>query len=166
MVCPSKLEQPANPEEKTFTPSNVGSLGVLTPNILIPALVPAQYTKKNLQKITKLYINLFLQIQASCLELGALESLPKVLFSNFYYGKSHMECYYFYQQYKDYFTIAIATRPNQLPFATFFFCGWISFCQNQYKLQHQTIKDLLSQGKFNIFFQKSFGDFRSFVEVI
>lgn len=97
MVCPSKLEQSANPEEKTFVPSNVRYLDVLTPNILILALAPTQYIKKNLQKITKLYMNLFLQMQASCLELGALGSLPKALFSNFYHSKSHIECYYFYQ---------------------------------------------------------------------
>ena len=38
-----------------------------------------------------------------------------------YFGKSHMDCYYFYQQYKDYFKISGATGMNCTLFVATFF---------------------------------------------
>ena len=37
-----------------------------------------------------------------------------------YYGKLHMDCYHFCQQYKDYFETSWATRTNSIFFAAFF----------------------------------------------
>ena len=60
MVSSSEPEQPPSPEEETSAPSDVGP-----PNALVPAPTPAQYTKEDLQRITKLCMDLFLQGQGS-----------------------------------------------------------------------------------------------------
>ena len=41
-------------------------------------------------------------------------------------GKFHMDCYYFCQQYEDYFETSGATGINRTPFAATFVCGSIS----------------------------------------
>ena len=43
-----------------------------------------------------------------------------------YWGKSHMECYHFYQQCEDYFETLGTTGMNRTPFAALFLCGSIS----------------------------------------
>ena len=43
-----------------------------------------------------------------------------------YYGKLHMDCYYFCQQCKDHFETSWAIGTNQNPFAAFFLRGNIS----------------------------------------
>ena len=43
-----------------------------------------------------------------------------------YYGKLHMDCYYFCQQCEDHFEISRATGINQTPFAASFLHGNIS----------------------------------------
>ena len=44
-----------------------------------------------------------------------------------YYGKSHIDCYNFYQQYEDYFAIVGATRSTRILYATSFLQDQISF---------------------------------------
>ena len=53
-----------------------------------------------------------------------------------YYDKSHMNCYYFYQQCKDYFETTRAIKANRTSFAAFFLCGSISVRWMQYKRRH------------------------------
>ena len=45
-----------------------------------------------------------------------------------YFGKSHMDCYNFCQRCEDYFAIAGAIEPTQIPFAVSFLRNRISFC--------------------------------------
>lgn len=64
------------------------------------ALTEARYTKANLQRLTKLYIELFFQIQGNHLEpvsyhKGPREGQLKAKFFDLYLGKSHMDCYHF-----------------------------------------------------------------------
>ena len=166
MVNPNKPEQPASPEEKTPALSNVGPPATPTPDLLVLALAPTWYTKENLLGITKLCMDWFFQAQVSCPKPGPRESPLKAQFSDFYYGKSRMECYYFYQQCEDHFATASATGPNRTPFATSFFGGRISFCLNQHKLRHQATKDPLSWDEFKAFLRKSLRDSRLFVNII
>ena len=56
------------------------------------------------------------------------KQLLKAKVPEVYYGKSHIDCYHFCHQYKDYFEAAGDTRANQTPFTAFFFCGNISVC--------------------------------------
>ena len=88
------------------------------------ALAPALYTQEDLQRITKLCIDLFLQGNR---QEGPREGQLKAQFPELYYGKSHIECYYFCQQCKDYFNTAGANGSNRTTFAASFLCEQISF---------------------------------------
>ena len=54
-----------------------------------------------------------------------------------YYCKSHMDCYHFCQQCKDYFKIVGATGTNRTPFTTSFLCGNISMHWAQFKRRNR-----------------------------
>ena len=54
-----------------------------------------------------------------------------------YFGKSHMDCYHFCQQYEDYFETSGATGMNRTHFATTFFRGSISLRWAQYNYRHK-----------------------------
>ena len=58
-VSPSKPKPLTSPKEGTPALSDIGSLDTLALATLIPAPTPAQYTKEDFQKITKLCIDLF-----------------------------------------------------------------------------------------------------------
>ena len=58
----------------------------------------------------------------------------KVKIQNIYFGKSNMDCYYFCQQYKDYFEISGATGINCTLFATIFLWGTVSLRWAQHKI--------------------------------
>ena len=78
---------------------------------------PERYTDKDLQRDTKLALELFVKGQEHC-QLQA-NSAPrkqplKAQFSNLYYGNSYLDCYWFCQQCKDYFETAGANRLNQV----------------------------------------------------
>ena len=53
-VNPNGSEQPTSLEKKTPAPSDARPPNVPAPDILVLALTPTQYTKEDLQKITKL----------------------------------------------------------------------------------------------------------------
>ena len=86
---------------------------------------PGRYTNEDLQRATKLALKSFVKGQ----EYGQLQTsfTPckqplKTRFPNLYYGNSHLDCYCFCQQCKDYFKTAGANRPNWVSFATSFLC--------------------------------------------
>lgn len=54
------------------------------------------------------------------IERRLFEDKIKATSPNIYCDRYYIECYNFCQQYKDYFATAEATKPNQIPFATFF----------------------------------------------
>lgn len=74
------------------------------------------YTNKDVQDIIQAIIKV---------RLVAAESLCKHLFKicffDIYKSDNHMVCYNFCQQYKDYFAIAQAKRPNHILFVALFF---------------------------------------------
>ena len=59
--------------------------------------------------------------------------------SETYSGKSHIDCYYFCQQYEDYFETSDATRMNRTSFATTFLRGAISLRWAQHKCRHKRV---------------------------
>ena len=67
-----------------------------------PTLVEAKYIREDLQKITNLYIDSFLQVQTNCSEPKSYQNGPpegqlKDRFSELYFGKLHIDCYHFCQ---------------------------------------------------------------------
>ena len=82
-----------------------------------------------------------------------------------YSGKSHMDCYHFCQQCKDYFKISGATRINCIPFATTFFRGAISLWWAQHKRRHKCAT-LIIWSKFKDFLRKDLGSSQAFIDSI
>ena len=107
--------------------------GILVPTLVVshaptPALasalsLPGRYTNKDLQRATKLVLELFVKDQEhSQLQPNSApyKQLVKVWFSELYYENSHLDCYHFCQQCKGHFKTARINRPNQIFFATSF----------------------------------------------
>ena len=123
-----------SPGEVTPAPSDVGPLDALAsvalaPDTPVPAPAPAHYSKEDLQSMMKVCMDSILQVQVVCPTEPAShqEGQLKARLPDLYYGKSHMECYYFCQQCEDHFDTAGATGSNQTPFAALFLCNRISF---------------------------------------
>ena len=84
---------------------------------------PGRYTNEDLQKATKLALELFVkgqkygQLQAN---FAIYEQPLKAWFFDLYYGNSHLDCYCFCQQCKDHFKTAGANGPNWVFFVALF----------------------------------------------
>ena len=156
-----------SPEQGTPTaPSDAGPSDA---PVLTPAL--AKYTKGDLQRITKLCMDSFLQVQADRPEPaghreGHRKGQLKARFPDLYHGESHMESYHFCQQCEDHFATAGATGSNRTPFAASFLRGRISFRWHQHKRRNQAAEAPLPWIEFKAFLRKSIGDSRSFVDTI
>ena len=110
------------------------------------AISISKYSKDNLQQIFKTVLEA--RVPAPTPVLAPTSALApasapiiaetpcekkKACSPDIYRRKSHIDCYNFHQQCKDYFTIAGATGPTQILFATPFFRDQISFHWQQYK---------------------------------
>ena len=108
--------------------SNAGSNEAPTkaptpPKASTPPLVPP--TSGDLfTKFMKVFIEI-MQAQAQALAEPRERPL-KARTPETYFGKSHMNCYYFCQQCEDYFETSGVTGMNHTPFATTFLRGAIS----------------------------------------
>ena len=90
------------------------------------------------------------------------EGQLKARFSDLYYGKLYIKCYYFYQQCKNHFDIAGTTQLDRTSFAASFLCERISFRQHQYKCRGQVRS--LPLIDFKAFLQRNLGDSQAFVD--
>ena len=118
------------PVETTPTPSTASAPSQAPASAPAPAL----YTQEDLQRITKLCMDSFLQGNR---QEGPREGQLKARFPDLYYGKSHIECYHFCQQCKDHFDTAGATGSNRILFAASFLRGRINFHWHQHKCRGQ-----------------------------
>lgn len=82
-----------------------------------------------------------------------------------YFGRFYIDCYHFYQQYKDYFKTLGAIEMNCTPFAASFFCGNVSFGQAQHKLHHKSTISI-TWPELKIFFRKNFENSQAFINNI
>ena len=82
-----------------------------------------------------------------------------------YSGKSHMNCYYFCQQCKDYFETSGATKMNCIPFAAIFLRGSINLRWAQHKHRHKCATSI-KWSEFKVFLQKDFGSSQAFIDSI
>ena len=89
----------------------------------------------------------------------------KAHFSDVYRAKSHIDCFNFCQQCKDYFATAGATRPTRIPFAASFLQDRISFRWQQYKRRHDADTPVpVTWDEFKAFLRRSLGDSQAFVD--
>ena len=91
---------------------------ILAPN---PTKQVLKYMNDDLQRATKLVLELFCQGQQYQLLSERQQRHLKAPFSDFYKEKLYIDCYHFLQQCKDYFNTAKATIKNCTPFAALFF---------------------------------------------
>ena len=119
----------------------------------------AKYTKKDLQKIFRTV----LKAQTPPSD-GPYEKPLKTRSPDVYCGKSHMECYTFYQQCKDHFATARTKGPNRIPWAASFLRDRINFRWQQYKRKYEVESTVpITWEEFKTFLCQSLGDFRAFV---
>ena len=136
------------------------------PDALVPAPAPAHYSKEDLQSMMKVCMDSILQAQVvrPTEPASHREDQLKARLPDLYYGKSHIECYHFCQQYEDHFDTADATGSNQTHFTVSFLRNRISFRWHQHKLRNQAAEGPLSWVEFKAFLRKNLGDSKAFVD--
>ena len=102
---------------------------------LIPTIAPpvvsalssvAQYLEDDLQRIFKTILDFRRPAPLLALSLALQQYKDpckkplKARFPDIYWDKTHLECYNFFQQWKDHFTTAGAKGQNRVPFAIIF----------------------------------------------
>lgn len=80
-----------------------------------------KYLKNDLQHIFKTILEAKILITLIAILNKYFQRLFKAKFPNVYHGKTHMECYNFCQQCKNYFAMAGVKVPNYILFVVFFF---------------------------------------------
>ena len=160
-------------DELTGSPPGAPTKGSNTPTLFPPvswvqtpvdtlAPTPApprgMYTNVDLQRATKLALELFIQGQVhaqrsvSVARNEALDRPLKATNPDLYYGSSHMECYHFCWQYNDDFEIADAKGHKRVLFAASFFWERINFRWQQHKTQIERDRaKLFTWDKFKAF---------------
>ena len=147
--------------------SNVGSNKALTKAYIsfkapFPPFVPP-FAKDLFTKFMKVLME---TTQARHQEqLEPQEHLLKAKTLETYFRKSHIDCYHFCQQCKNYFKISSITGINHIPFATTFFRDTISLRGAQHKHHYKSVT-LIIQLEFKSFLQKNLGDFQIFIDSI
>ena len=138
---------------------------------LVPALNPAPVPAPapfSFNKLFKQFMRAYLESnQGPRQPLAERKQFLKAKVPEIYYGKSHMDCYQFCQQYEDHFDTVGATGNNQTLFAAFFLRENISVRWTQYKRRHQG-EELTSiiWTEFKAFLWKNLGESKSFVDNI
>ena len=111
--------------EKCISASSYASAPVLAESILA-----FKYSKVDLMRILKIFSKS--KDQKPKAKVPRKRPL-KAKVPDVYFGKLHMDCYHFYQQYEDHFEIDNATRSNCTLFAALFLCGKINFQRHQHQ---------------------------------
>ena len=104
------------------TPGPKLVLALIPAPVLAPALPSSNELFKQFMKVY-LESNQGLRQPPAERKRSLKAKVPKV-----YYGKLHMDCYHFCQQWKDHFETLGATGTNRTLFAASFLCGNISVC--------------------------------------
>ena len=112
--------------------SNAENNEALTlPEAFIPPLVlPTS------EKLFTKFMKMFMETTQGRNQLELQERPLKARTPETYSGKSHMDCYYFYQQCEDYFETSETTGMNCTPFAATFLRDSISLRWAQEKRRH------------------------------
>ena len=146
-----------------------GPSGTKPPITNAPAAINvSKYSENDLQRIFKAIPEAQAPVLALGLALIVTETLWKKLKAcslDVYRGKSHMNCYNFYQQCENYFATAGTMESTWILFATIFVQDWISFRWQQYKRRHDADTLVsITWDKFKAFYQQSLGNSQVFVD--
>ena len=113
----------------TLKPTPAVSRAFIPASASIPG-PPGRYTDEDLQRATKLALELFVKGQEHdqfWANTASRDCLLKARNPNLYYKSLYIECYYFCWQYKDHFDTAGATGHKCIPFAALFLWDRINF---------------------------------------
>ena len=161
--CVNPPVNPLKQDELAGARSNAGSNEAPT---LLKALTPPLVLPPSENLFTK-FIKVFMktmQTQAQVLAELRKRSL-KARTTKTYWGKSHMDCYHFCQQYKAYFEISGTTGANCTPFAASFLRGSFSLRLAQHKRRYKSVTPI-TWSEFKSFLQKDLGSFQAFIDSI
>ena len=116
----SRIPTPAPPDALVVASSLVFAFAV------IPATAPSSDTE-----LFKQFMKAYLEAQVLALIAPEIEPEPceqsfKAQFSDLFYGILHIDCYWFYHQYKNYFETAGAQGPNKILFEALFLGGSVT----------------------------------------
>ena len=124
------------------------------PKAPIPPLVLLS-TEDFFTKFMKVFMKIT-QVQAQALA-EPQEQLLKARSLEIYSRKSHMDSYYFCQQYENHFETSSATGMNRTPFVVLFLRSIISLKWAQHKRRHQSATPI-TWSEFKIFLRKDLGN--------
>ena len=156
-----KLAGAQGPARKSNARSNEASTKIPSPSeASTPPLIPPTF--KDL--FTK-FIKVFMETTQARDQLEPRECLLKARTPETYFGKSHIDCYHFYQQCEDYFKTSGATGMNRTPFAATFLRGAISLRWAQHKRRHERATPI-TWSEFKAFLRKDLGSSQAFIDSI
>ena len=141
----------------TPTPTPVMS-GAPTPAPANDLAASPSSDTKLFKQFMKTYLKAQVQGQTK-IDSESCKQLLKAQFLDLYYGNSHMGCYQFRQQCKDYFETAGAKKPNRILFAASFLRELVTQQWLQYK-QRRDRTVPMTWVKFKDFLRKNLGDSR------
>ena len=117
--------------------SNAGSDEVLTEAPTLPEAYTLPLVPPTSEDLFTKFMKVFIEITQAREQLEPQKRPLKARTPETYFGKSHIDCYHFYQQYEDYFDTSGATGMNRTPFAATFLRGAISLRWAQHKRRHK-----------------------------
>ena len=127
----SKSDELGAPEKGSPAPNHasIPASSHASTSTLAESTLALKYSKTDLMKILKIFSET--KGQKPKAEVPCKRPL-KAKVPDVYFGKLHIDCYYFCQKCEDHFETVGATGLNRTPFATSFFHGKINFRWYQY----------------------------------
>ena len=166
--CNNPLADPTGEQDKLVNPQgpvwrlNVGNNNAFTP-LEAPILPLVPSTKDFFTKFMKTFVEL---TQAWDREQAKPWEWPlKARSPETYLGESHMDCYHFSQQYKDYLKTSGTTGMNRTLFAVSFLHSIITLRWTQHKRSHQSATPI-TLSEFKSFFRKNLENSQAFINNI
>ena len=106
--------------------SNAGSNKALTEALISPDASTLSFVPPTSKDLFTKFMKVFIEMTQAQDHLEPQKCPLKAKTPEIYFGKSHMDCYYFCQQCEDYFKTSSATGMNHISFAVTFHHGAIS----------------------------------------
>ena len=159
-----KLDEIAGAQDPAIK-SNAGSNEAFTKVPTLPEAPTLPLAPLPTEDLFTKFIKVFIKTTQAQALAEQQERLFKARILETYSGKSHMDCYYFCQQYEEYFETSGTIRMNCTLFAAIFFCGTVSFRWAQLKYRHKSAT-LIMWSNFKVFFRKDLRNSQAFIDSI
>ena len=145
--------------------SNAGSDEALTEALTPPEASTLPLVPPTFEDLFTKFMKVFMETTQAREQLEPWECPFKARTPKTYSEKSHMDCYHFCQQCKDYFKTSGATGMNRTPFAATFLRDAISLRWAQHKRRHKRATPI-TWSEFKAFLRKDLGSSQAFIDSI